>query len=201
MRMTELWVFGYGSLMWRPGFPFETQAPGLLNGAHRALCVYSILHRGTSEQPGLVLGLDRGGACRGVAFRVKQGAEAETVAYLREREQVTEVYRETYRAVRLLDGSDRTVRALTYLADPNHVQYAGRLSLDEQLRIVRDCEGEAGANVDYVLNTVRHLEEEGVHDPGLARLAARRAGRETKPAGLAGFDSGASLASSGMPKK
>ena len=75
--MNELWVFGYGSLMWRPGFPFEAQAPGLLNGAHRALCVYSVLHRGTREQPGLVLGLDRGGACRGVAFRVAQGAEEE----------------------------------------------------------------------------------------------------------------------------
>jgi len=171
--MTELWVFGYGSLMWRPGFPFDMQAAGLLRGAHRALCIYSIMHRGTREQPGLVLGLDRGGACRGVAFRVSQGAEEETVAYLREREQVTEVYRETYRTVRLLDGSGRTVRALTYLANPNHAQYAGRLSLDEQLRIVRDCAGEAGANVDYVLNTVRHLEEEGVHDAVLARLAAR----------------------------
>ena len=177
--MTELWVCGYGSLMWRPGFPFEAQAPGLLNGAHRALCIYSILHRGTKEQPGLVLGLDRGGACRGVAFRVTQGAEEETVAYLREREQVTEVYLESYRTVRLLDGSNRVVKALTYLADPRHVQYAGRLSLDEQLRIVRDCKGEAGANVDYVLNTVRHLEEEGVHDAVLAGIAARLAASAT----------------------
>jgi len=171
--MAELWVFGYGSLMWRPGFPHDTQTPGLLRGAHRSLCVYSVLHRGTHEQPGLVLGLDRGGACRGVTFRVSQGAEEETIAYLREREQVTEVYREAYRPVRLLDGSGRTVRALTFLADPDHVQYAGRLTLDEQLRIVRDCKGQAGANVEYVLNTVRHLEEEGVHDAVLAHLAAR----------------------------
>jgi cation transport protein ChaC len=174
--MTDLWVFGYGSLMWRPGFPFETQAPGLLRGAHRALCVYSVFYRGTPEQPGLVLGLDRGGACRGVAFRVQDGAEEETIAYLREREQITAVYVEAYRNVRLFDGSGRTVRALTYLANPTHAQYAGRLSLDEQLRIVRACEGEAGANVEYVLNTVRHLEEEGVHDAVLARLAARLAG-------------------------
>jgi len=173
--MTELWVFGYGSLMWRPGFPFVTQAPGLLKGAHRALCVYSIFYRGTREQPGLVLGLDRGGACRGVAFRVTEGAEEETVAYLREREQITEVYREAYRTVRLLDGSGRTIKALTYLADPNHEQYAGRLTLDEQLRIVRTRKGEAGANAEYVLNTVRHLEEEGVHDAVLARLAAHLA--------------------------
>ena len=178
-NMTELWVFGYGSLMWRPGFPFAAQTPGLLQGAHRALCIYSVLHRGTHEQPGLVLGLDRGGACRGVAFRVAGGAEEETIAYLRAREQVTEVYVEAYRTVRLLDGSGRTVKALTYLANPTHVQYAGRLTLDEQLRIIRSCCGEAGANVDYVLNTVRHLEEEGVHDAVLAQLAARLAGSET----------------------
>jgi len=171
--MSELWVFGYGSLMWRPGFPFAAQAPGLLKGAHRALCIYSVLHRGTHEQPGLVLGLDRGGACRGVAFRVTSGAEDDTIAYLREREQVTEVYVESYRNVRLVDGSARTVRALTYLADPTHPQYAGRLSIDEQYRIVRACCGQAGANTEYVLNTVRHLEEEGVHDAILSQLAAR----------------------------
>jgi len=172
-EQAELWVFGYGSLMWRPGFPFQTQVPGVLSGAHRALCVYSVLHRGTHEQPGLVLGLDRGGTCHGVAFRVSAGAEEETIAYLREREQVTTVYVEAYRDVRLADGSDRNVNALTYLADPDHPQYAGRLSPEEQLRIVRDSHGQAGANVEYVLNTVRHLEELGVHDDGLADLAAR----------------------------
>lgn len=171
--MSELWVFGYGSLMWRPDFPFETQAPGLLKGAHRALCVYSVLHRGSREQPGLVLGLDRGGACRGVAFRVTPSTEEDTIAYLREREQATDVYVEAYRNVRLMDGSNRTVRALTYLADPTHPQYAGRLDLEEQLRIVRACCGAAGANSEYVLNTVTHLEESGVHDPLLAKLAAR----------------------------
>ena len=170
---SELWVFGYGSLMWRPGFAFEAAAPGLLKGAHRALCVYSEFHRGTKEQRGLVLGLDRGGACRGVTYRVALGAEDETIAYLREREQVTAVYVEAYRKVRLLDGSGEVVTALTYLVDCNHAQYAGALPLEEQLRLVRGGKGQSGENVEYVLNTVRHLEEEGVHDPLLSALAAR----------------------------
>jgi len=168
-----LWVFGYGSLMWRPGFSFEAQVHGLLRGSHRALCVYSIHHRGTPEQPGLVLGLDRGGACRGMAFRVTPGAEDDTVAYLREREQVSEVYVEAYRPVRLADGSGGTVRALTYLADTTHSQYAGKLDLDAQARIVRACHGPSGANIDYVLNTVSHLEEFGLRDSRLFALAAR----------------------------
>ena len=174
--MAELWVFGYGSLMWQPGFAFETSAHGLLKGAHRSLCVYSEFHRGTKEQRGLVLGLDRGGACRGIVFRVKAGAEDETIAYLREREQVTAVYVEAYRKVKLLDGSGRVLDALTYLVDRNHAQYAGALPLEEQLRLVRGGRGLSGANIDYVLNTLRHLEEEGVHDPHLAALAARIAG-------------------------
>ena len=115
--------------MWRPGFEFIEQVPARLIGEHRALCVYSFDHRGTPEKPGLVLGLDRGGACRGVAYRVQPGAEDATVAYLRAREQVTDVYVEAYRPVRLLDGSDRIVKALTYLVDRGHVQYAGVLSL------------------------------------------------------------------------
>lgn len=178
-----LWVFGYGSLMWRPGFSFDAQVHGLLRGSHRALCVYSVHHRGTPEQPGLVLGLDRGGACRGVAFRVTPGAEDDTIAYLREREQVSGVYVEAYRTVRLADGSGRPVRpvrpvrALTYLADTTHSQYAGKLDLEAQARIVRTCHGPLGANIDYVLNTVRHLEAFGLHDSRLFALAARlRAG-------------------------
>lgn len=169
----ELWVFGYGSLMWRPGFYHEEAIPGLLKGAHRAMCIYSIVHRGTPESPGLVLGLDQGGACRGVAFRVRPGHEQETLDYLREREQVTTVYRESSRQVQLLDGSERRVRAVCYLVDRNNGQYAGRLSLDEQAEIVMRSRGQSGANLDYVLNTVRHLEDAGVHDRLLAGLAAR----------------------------
>ena len=140
----ELWVFGYGSLMWRPGFPFEAQAPGLLKGAHRALCVYSIFYRGTREQPGLVLGLDRGGACRGVVFRVHAGrGRRNRRLFARARADHRGLSRD-HSTVRLLDGSGRSVRALTYLADPNHAQYAGRLTLEEQLRIVRTRKGETG---------------------------------------------------------
>lgn len=169
--LSELWVFGYGSLMWRPGFSYEEQVPGLLKGAHRALCIYSVIHRGTPEQPGLVLGLDRGGACRGVAFRVTPGTEGETRAYLKAREQVTDVYREALRPIRLLDGSGRRVQALCYLVNRANSQYAGRLPLDEQWRIVMAGEGQAGPNADYVLNTVEHLSEAGVHDPILTDLA------------------------------
>ena len=173
--MAELWVFGYGSLMWRPSFDFEEQAPARLMGAHRALCVYSVVHRGTQAEPGLVLGLDRGGACRGVAYRVVAGAEEGTIAYLRAREQVTDVYVEALRPIKVLDGSNRSFRALCYLVDPNHPQYAGSLSLEEQLRIVRNGKGQAGGNIEYVLNTVRHLEKVGVHDPELAALAEQLA--------------------------
>jgi cation transport protein ChaC len=169
--MVELWVFGYGSLMWRPGFPFAEAQPALLKGAHRALCVYSVVHRGTHAAPGLVLGLDRGGACRGVAYRVASGAEDETVAYLREREQVTDVYVEAIRPIRLLDGSGRVLKALTYLVDRNHAQYAGDLPLELQIRIVKGGKGQAGGNVEYVIKTLRHLHEAGVRDPLLSEIA------------------------------
>ena len=177
--MPELWVFGYGSLMWRPGFAFSEQAPAALIGAHRSLCIYSFHHRGTQENPGLVLGLDEGGACRGIVFRVAKGAEEETVANLREREQVTDVYVETVMPVSLLDGSNRKLKALCYIADRGHPQYAGRLSMESQARLVRSASGRSGTNIDYVLNTVRHLEEAGIHDVELMALAARLA--EGKP--------------------
>lgn len=179
--MSALWVFGYGSLMWRPDFPFDARAPARLQGAHRALCIYSIQHRGTPENPGLVLGLDVGGDCHGVAFRVEPGAENDTVAYLRQREQVTDVYVETYRPIVLGDRSDETVMALTFVANPKHPQYAGTLEIEEQLRIVRACRGQAGANAEYVLNTVEHLEELGTHDPLLFALAARLRSERADP--------------------
>jgi cation transport protein ChaC len=168
----DLWVFGYGSLMWRPGFEFIEQVPARLIGEHRALCVYSFVHRGTPEKPGLVLGLDRGGACRGIAFRVAEKHRAATVNYLREREQVTSVYREVMRSVWLENAARQRVSALAYVVDRGHVQYAGRLSLAEQLRHVQQGHGRSGANRDYVLATVGAIEAEGFRDRPLHQLAA-----------------------------
>src|ERR1700754_4081649 len=168
----DLWVFGYGSLMWRPGFDFEEQVPARLIGEHRALCVYSFVHRGTPEKPGLVLGLDRGGACRGIAFRVAEKNRAATVNYLRAREQVTSVYREVMRSVWLEDDARQRVSALAYVVDRGHVQYAGRLSLAEQLSHVLPGHGQSGNNRDYVLATVKSIEAQGFRDTQLHQLAA-----------------------------
>ena len=167
----DLWVFGYGSLMWRPGFEFEERVPARLVGEHRALCVYSFVHRGTPEQPGLVLGLDRGGACRGIAFRVAEKDRAATVADLREREQVTSVYREVKRSVWLENEARQRVSALAYVVDRGHVQYAGRLSLSEQARFVQQGHGRSGNNRDYVLSTVASIEKQGFRDAPLHQLA------------------------------
>ena len=169
----DLWVFGYGSLIWRPGFAFTERVQARLIGAHRALCVYSFVHRGTPEKPGLVLGLDRGGTCRGVAYRVAAKNRAATLAYLREREQVTSVYRECVRPVTLLDHRQTRVRAVCYMVDRGHVQYAGRLGLDEQIHLVRQGHGASGQNRDYVIETVRALESLGLRDRDLHLLAQR----------------------------
>jgi cation transport protein ChaC len=167
----DLWVFGYGSLMWRPGFAFIEQVPARLIGEHRALCVYSFDHRGTPEKPGLVLGLDRGGACRGIAFRVAATQRDEVINYLRGREQTTHVYREVMRSVWLENEARSRVSALAYVVDRGHVQYAGRLSLHEQLRYVRQGHGRSGNNRDYVLETVRSIEAQGFRDAPLHQLA------------------------------
>jgi len=166
----DLWVFGYGSLMWRPGFPFVEQRKAAIRGFHRSLCIYSHVHRGTHSRPGLVLGLDRGGSCLGIAFRVAQADREATVHYLREREQATSVYLEVL--VQTMLGAREAVRSLVYVADRNHPQYAGRLEEAEVLRLVRQGVGQSGANPDYVRNTHAHLKELGVHDPVLARLVA-----------------------------
>lgn len=169
----DLWVFGYGSLIWKPGFAFLEQKPARLIGEHRSLCIYSMVHRGTPEKPGLVLGLDRGGACQGVAFRVAATERKTTVAYLREREQVTSVYIEAWRNVTLERPDGARVRALTYLVDRGHPQYAGRLDRERQLHMVRQGHGHSGANPDYVVNTVKAIEDLGFRDADLHWLAAQ----------------------------
>ncbi|MFO1122308.1 MAG: gamma-glutamylcyclotransferase [Hyphomicrobiales bacterium] len=170
--MPEFWVFGYGSLMWKPGFAYEESAPALLRGLHRRLCVFSHVHRGTPERPGLVLGLDRGGSCHGMAFRVEAAQREATLAYLRGREQVTMVYLERMKPVHLI-GSGRRVAAVTYVVDRSHKQYAGRLDEAALDDLVRQGQGQSGACTDYVRNTVAHLREMRIHDAGLERLAQR----------------------------
>jgi cation transport protein ChaC len=166
------WVFGYGSLIWRPGFDHIEARQALLRGAHRRLCIYSHRHRGTPEQPGLVFGLLNGGSCHGMAFRVAAGNWAAVRAYLREREQVTGVYREVMRPVSLI-GSRQVVHALSFVVDQSHTQFAGRLDVEAQFDLVRDSSGQAGPNRDYVLNTADHLAEMGIEDRHLKELAAR----------------------------
>jgi len=172
----DLWVFGYGSLMWRPGFDFLERVPARLIGLHRALCVYSFVHRGTPERPGLVLGLDRGGMCRGIAFRVAAEARERTVGYLRAREQVTTVYLETMRRIELEEEARRQVQALCFIVDRSHVQYAGRLTLAACVHHVRQGHGSSGPNRDYVLETVQALEALGYRETDLHLIAEKLKG-------------------------
>lgn len=164
------WVFGYGSLMWRPGFPFAERAAATLHGRRRAFCIYSVHHRGTYEKPGLVLGLAPGGATRGVAYRVAEADWAETYAYLLEREQPTETYIEARAAIRLADG--RREQCLVFLSDTRHAQWAGALSLERQAELISHSVGLSGPNVDYLRDLVAHLEHAGVRDQGMTRLLA-----------------------------
>ena len=165
------WVFGYGSLMWRPGFAFLDRRGAVLHGRRRAFCIYSVHHRGTYERPGLVLGLIAGGSVRGTAYRVAAEAWPEVHAYLLEREQPTETYVERRVQVRLADGAQ--VSALTFLSDRAHRQWAGALSLDAQARLIAGASGLSGRNIDYLRDLVGHLAAEGVQDRGMAALLAR----------------------------
>lgn len=171
------WVFGYGSLIWNPGFPFLRSEKALLRGVHRSLSIYSHRHRGTPERPGLVFGLSRGGSCLGVAFEVA-GDEWEAVfAYLQAREQDRGVYQEAWRSAELVSGGSR-VRALTYLVNERHAQFAGRLELAEQVRLVNDGTGESGRNTEYVRNTAQHLLALGIRDKALMEIVAALEGNE-----------------------
>lgn len=169
--MSDLWVFGYGSLMWRPGFAYVEAATAVVSGAHRALCIRSVHHRGTMRRPGLVLGLDLGGRCHGVAFRVTAGQRRAVLAYLQRREQVTGVYRRVQRRVLLADG--REVQALCFGVNRRHWQYAGALPVAMQAALVRRRRGRSGHNLAYVQSTIAHLRAAGIHDAQLERLAAR----------------------------
>lgn len=169
--MGDFWVFGYGSLIWRPGFDHVETRRARLYGYRRALCIYSHIYRGTPDRPGLVLGLDRGGSCLGMAFRVEGAAREQVIAYLREREQVTSVYLERMLPIRLEDGT--CTEAVAYVADRAHSQYAGALDAAAAAAMVRDACGQAGPNTDYVANTVRHLQALGIRDHWLEDVDRR----------------------------
>ncbi len=168
-----MWVFGYGSLIWQPDFPVAEAVTARLEGWHRSFCMRSIHHRGSEARPGLVLALDAapGAVCLGLAFRVAPGAEAETLAALRERELISSAYLEREVELALTDG--RTVRALAYVIDPAHAQYCGGLPLEEQAQIIARAQGGRGPNRDYLWNTAAHLDALGLGDPDLDWLAAR----------------------------
>ncbi len=162
----DLWIFAYGSLMWRPDFVFVERHKARLSGYHRSLCIFSHHYRGTTETPGLVLGLDRGGSCLGVAFKVDSNHREATLDAVRARELVTGVYLEVTVNVTLPDGAQ--VRATTYVADRAHLQYAGKLHRQTVLACVARAAGVTGPNLDYVRNTDLHLRNIGIVDRNLA---------------------------------
>lgn len=172
LDMRPLWVFGYASLMWNPGFPVSESRPGTLRGYHRSFCMSSIHHRGTEDSPGLVLALDPAdeGECRGLALRVPDEAAADAVCYLRERELISSAYVERLVPV---DLGHETVTALTYVVDTSHVQYVAGMPLEEQAQIIARAVGGRGPNTEYLWNTVSHLEELGVRDDDLFWLSER----------------------------
>jgi cation transport protein ChaC len=167
------WVFGYGSLMWRPGFEFEERCLASMQGLHRRLCIYSHVHRGTPERPGMVLGLDRGGSCRGIGYRVSREIWEPTLAYLREREQVTMIYKECWREmiVERSTGPER-VNALVYQVDHKHDQYAGKRTAQELLPFVLQGHGKGGPCIEYISSTLGHLHELGLKDEHLSEVLA-----------------------------
>ncbi|MSO84854.1 MAG: gamma-glutamylcyclotransferase [Rhodospirillales bacterium] len=164
-----IWVFGYGSLMWRPGFAFGASRPARISGYHRALCVYSVRYRGTRTKPGLVLGLDRGGSCVGRVFRVAARNVKRTLAYLHEREMPHRVYGPSWLRVVMPKGA---VRAYVFVVRRDHPQYTGRLSLKRTVALVLAGRGIGGTCLDYLRKTVRHMDELGVADTALHRVLA-----------------------------
>ena len=162
------WVFGYGSLMWRPGFRFSLAHDATLHGYSRSFCIYSYHHRGTPECPGLVLGLDRGGSCLGRVFRVEAPDADEVTAYLDERELIHYPYLSRFLDVEVvIDGHMQRLSAYTFVADSEHPDYAGQLPPGDAATMIMRASGINGLNRDYLMKTVRHLEEAGFVDDHL----------------------------------
>jgi cation transport protein ChaC len=168
-RGCDVWIFGYGSLMWDPGFAFVEARPALLRGYHRSFCVYSHRYRGTAERPGLVLGLDRGGACKGIAYRVPAADVGAALHYLWEREMANRTYH--LKEVPLATPAG-AVMARAFAVDRTHKNYAGRLPLEETARLILQGIGARGPCRQYLENTVRELKKLGLVDGPLHRLEA-----------------------------
>jgi glutathione-specific gamma-glutamylcyclotransferase len=164
----DLWVFGYGSLIWSPCFSYRQKALARVHGYHRALCILSTRYRGTHQRPGLVMGLCQGGSCWGMAFRIERGRVRHALRHLWNREMPRRVY--APRLVRARLPSGRYVRALAFLADPAHPAYVGELDLHGRARLVAQGIGKRGACIDYIRYTLDHMEEVGVRDPHLERI-------------------------------
>ena len=165
----DVWIFAYGSLLWDPGFAYVEARPATLHGYHRQFCIYSYVYRGTPERPGLVLGLDRGGSCRGRVYRVAAANAIEVLDYLEGRERVLYVYEPRLCKIRV---DRQSIRAVCYVADRHHPQYSGRLEIEDAASIIRAGHGERGPNVDYLANTIGQLDALGVSDRGLKQLLA-----------------------------
>ncbi len=163
----DLWVFGYGSLMWNPGFEFLETRRARLFGYHRALCVFSPTYRGTPDDPGLVVGLDRGGSCVGLAYRVAGHNRDRVIAYLDERESVGTVYMPLHTFI--VSDMER-IEARTYVAYRSGSKYVGTLPLEHKVETILRCAGTSGSNVDYLKNTVAHLDALGISDGPLHNL-------------------------------
>ena len=164
----DRWVFGYGSLMWSPCFPYRASRLARVHGYHRALCILSTRYRGTRLKPGLVMGLCRGGSCWGMAFRIAAPDVRRTLRRLWRREMPRRVYQPKLVAATLRDG--RAVRALAFLADPAHPAYVRELDLHGRARLVAQGIGQRGPCIDYIRNTLDHMHEVGVPDPHLERV-------------------------------
>jgi glutathione-specific gamma-glutamylcyclotransferase len=164
----DLWLFAYGSLIWNPEFAFVRATPAILHGYHRAFCIYSTRYRGTPENPGLVLGLDRGGSCHGVAFLIAESAVGTVLETLWDREMSELVY---HPRVVTVEAEGKRVDALTFVADREHRNYAGRLDVQDIARTIAECTGARGPNADYLFNTLRHLHALGIRERQLDTLS------------------------------
>ena len=173
---SPLWVFGYASLIWRPEFEFEAREPARIFGFHRRLCLRSVLYRGTHECPGIVCGLDRGGSCIGMAYRIGAAHVAQVFGQLWEREMFLGSYRPTWvRAQLRVDGS--AAAALAFIVRRDARNYCGGLPEDEIIDILIQACGVRGTSLDYLQRTVAALQEAGLTDPHLQRLAQKAAQR------------------------